>query len=159
MAVRAQATPAGGVASGGRLVRRVAVTGMAAVTPLGNDLASTWEGLVAGRSGVDFITQFDTTDFEVKIAGELKGFSAEGYVAPKELRHMDRSVQVGMVAAKQALVDAALPLPDPGIDPERIGIYFGSAAGGFRQLVQQQEVLARQGPRRVSPFYLPHFIT
>ena len=139
-------------------MRRVAVTGLGAVTPLGNDLASTWEGLTAGRSGVDYITQFDTTGFDVRIAGELKDFSAAGYVSPKEMRHMDRSVQVAMVAARQAVADSGLTLPGSGLEPEQVGIYFGSASGGFRQLLIQQEVLQRSGPGRVSPFYLPHFI-
>jgi 3-oxoacyl-[acyl-carrier-protein] synthase II len=141
-------------------VRRVVITGMGAVTPLGNDLQSTWAGLVAGRSGIAHITQFDTEGFDVRIAGELKGFSADGYVSPKDQRHMDRSVQVAMVAAKQAIADAGLDLPQDADDPRReeLGIYFGSASGGFRQLLLQQEVLQTRGPGRVSPFYLPHFI-
>jgi len=139
-------------------VRRVVVTGMGAVTPLGNDLASTWEGLVAGRSGVRHITQFDTANLEVRIGGELREFSAEGYVSPKELRHLDRSVQVAMVAAKQAVADAGLTLPGSGLAPEQVGIYFGSASGGFRLLLQQYDVLQKHGPRRVNPFYVPHFI-
>ncbi len=140
-------------------MRRVAVTGMGAITPLGNNLASTWEGLIAGRSGIGHITQFDTTGYEVRIGGEVKHFSPEGYISPKELRHMDRSVQFALVAAKQAVADAGLELPGSGLAPEEVGIYFGSASGGFRQLLKQHEVLLREGPRRVSPFYLPHFIT
>src|SRR4051794_33883149 len=91
--------------------RRVVVTGMGALTPLGNDLATTWEGLVAGRSGVGRITQFDATGFEVQIGGELKDFTASGYISPKEQRHMDRSVQIALVAARQAVADAGLELP------------------------------------------------
>jgi len=134
------------------------ITGLGAVTPLGNDLASTWEGMTAGRSGIGYMTQFDPSGLDIQFGGELKGFSAEGYVSPRDLRHMDRSVQVGVVAAKQAVADACLELPDPNIPRERVGIYLGSASGGFRLLLKQQEVLATKGPDRVSPFYLPHFI-
>src|SRR4051812_5596076 len=105
---------------------------MGAITPLGNDMASSWEGLVAGRSGVDYLTQFDPAGLEIQFGGELKGFNPEGFIGPRELRHMDRSVQVGVVAAKQAVADAGLELPDPSIPRERVGIYLGSASGGFR---------------------------
>src|SRR4051794_23245231 len=114
--------------------------------------------MTAGRSGIEYMTQFDPSGLDIQFGGELKGFSAEGYVSPRDLRHMDRSVQVGVVAAKQAVADAGLELPDPGIPRERVGIYLGSASGGFRQLLKQQEVLQTRGPDRVSPFYLPHFI-
>jgi 3-oxoacyl-[acyl-carrier-protein] synthase II len=138
------------------MTRRVAVTGLGALSPVGNDVEETWANLLAGKSGISEITLFDTTDFAVKIGGEVKGFVAEDWIDPKEARHMDRSVQFAVVAAGQALKDAQIDMENE--DPDRVGIIFGSAAGGVGTLVAQQTVLMERGPRRVSPHFLPNFL-
>ncbi len=136
--------------------RRVVVTGLGAVTPVGNDVPSTWESLVNGRSGIGRITLFDPSPFSVQIAGEVKGFDPTPHINPKELRHMDRSVQFALVAANEAVADAGLDIRAG--DPFEVGIIFGSAAGGVSQILRQQKVLDERGPSRVNPFFLPHML-
>ena len=133
-------------------MRRVAVTGLGLITPLGNDTASTWDGLVAGRSGIGRITTFDTTDYECSIAGEVKGFEPEAFVDAKLLRRIDRSSALAIAACKQALGDAGLDLE--GIEPEQVGILLGTGIGGAHLIVENQRVLDERGPRRVSPFLI-----
>lgn len=135
---------------------RVVITGLGAVTPVGNTAEETWRNLLNGVSGVGRITLFDPSEYAIQIAGEVKGFEPGDAVDPKEIRHMDRSVQFAIVAAKQALADARLDVRDE--DPDRVGIIFGSAAGGVGTLLAQQETLEERGPRRVSPFFLPNFL-
>jgi 3-oxoacyl-[acyl-carrier-protein] synthase II len=135
-------------------MRRVAVTGLGAVTPLGNDVTSTWEAAVAGRSGIDFIKSFDATGFPVRVAAEVKDFSPNGLVTPKEARRLDRNVLLALAAGKEALDDAALN----GFDPARTGVVFGSAIGGFLGIMEQNEVLRERGPARVSPHFLPNVL-
>jgi 3-oxoacyl-[acyl-carrier-protein] synthase II len=137
-------------------MRRVVVTGMGAVTPVGNSVGESWRSLLAGKSGVGPITLFDASDYAVQIAGEVKGFSSEGVIDPKDVRHMDRSVQFAVVATKEALADAQLDITDENADD--IGIVLGTGAGGVGTLLQQQQVLEERGPRRVSPFFLPNFL-
>jgi 3-oxoacyl-[acyl-carrier-protein] synthase II len=137
-------------------VRRVVVTGLGAVTPLGNDVASTWENLLRGRSGIAPITLFDVSPFEVQIAGEVKGFQPEEWIAPKEVRRMDRSAQMGVVAALQAVRDSCLSIEKVGSD--RVGVIFGSGAGGYGLLMEQQKILEEKGHRRVSPFLIAHIL-
>ena len=137
-------------------MRRVVVTGLGAVTPLGNDAASTWESLLHGRSGIAPITLFDASAFEVQIAGEVKDFQPEEWVPPKELRRMDRSAQMGVVAALQAVRDSCLSIEEDS--GEQVGVIFGSGAGGYGLLLEQQKVLEEKGYRRVSPFLISHIL-
>jgi beta-ketoacyl-acyl-carrier-protein synthase II len=134
----------------------VVVTGLGAVTPLGNDVASTWENLLRGRSGIAPITLFDASPFEVQIAGEVKDFRPEEWIAPKEVRRMDRSAQMGVAAALQAVRDSCLSIEKTGSD--RVGVIFGSGAGGYGLLLEQQKILEEKGHRRVSPFLISHIL-
>jgi 3-oxoacyl-[acyl-carrier-protein] synthase II len=133
-------------------MRRVVITGMGAVSPLGNDLPSTWSAAVAGESGIDFIQSFDASEFPVRVAAEVKGFEPPEIVSPKEARRLDRNVLLALAAGKEALDDAAL---DAQYEPERMGILFGSAIGGFLGIMQQHEVLQKRGADRISPYFLP----
>src|SRR6266508_162903 len=135
-------------------MRRVVVTGLGAVTPLGNDVASTWRAAVAGESGIDWIRAFDVSEYQVRVAGELKDFDPTGLASPKELRKMDPNVVYGLAAATEAWRDAGVD----GIDSTRAGIVFGSAIGGVSGILEQGEVLRDRGPDRVSPHFLPQVL-
>lgn len=137
-------------------MRRVVVTGLGAVTPLGNDVASTWEGLVQGRSGIARITLFDPSPFAVQIAGELKDFYPEEHIPAKELRRMDRNVQMGVVASLESVRDAGLRVEQS--DGRRVGVIFASGIGGVGTILEQQKILEERGPRRVSPFFLANML-
>lgn len=132
--------------------KRVVVTGMGAMTPLGLTLQETWEGLLAGRSGVGPITQFDASDLPVRIAGELKGFEARQYINFKEARRMARCSQMAVGTAQEALADAGLALPLA--DEERTGVLIGSGVGGFERAVQGIDIFRAKGISRVNPFSL-----
>jgi 3-oxoacyl-[acyl-carrier-protein] synthase II len=136
--------------------RRVVVTGLGAVTPVGNTAVETWSNLLAGCSGIDRITLFDTSAFNVKIGGEVKNFFPEALIPSKELRHMDRSAKFALVAAREAVADAQLEIDADC--PERVGVIFGTAAGGVERVLIQQQILLERGPDRVSPMFLPHFL-
>jgi 3-oxoacyl-[acyl-carrier-protein] synthase II len=125
---------------------------MGAVSPLGNDLRTTWEAALAGRSGIDFIRSFDASGFPVRVAAEVKEFEPPDIVSSKEARRLDRNVLLAVAAGKEALEHAAL---DSHYHPERVGITFGSAIGGFLGIMQQHEVLQERGADRVSPHFLP----
>ncbi len=133
--------------------RRVFVTGIGIVSPLGLDAHSTWAGLAEGQSGIDFITAFDTEGFDTRFAAEVKGFDPESYLDRKDARRMDRFAQFAAVAAQEACRQARLT-PDT-IDPYRVGVIIGSGIGGIITLSQQFEVLGQRGPKRVSPFLIP----
>jgi 3-oxoacyl-[acyl-carrier-protein] synthase II len=133
-------------------MRRVVITGMGAVSPLGNDLPSTWRAAVAGESGIDFIHSFDASAFPVRVAAEVKDFEPPDIVSPKEARRLDRNVLLALAAGKEALDDASL---DSHYETGRIGILFGSAIGGFLGIMKQHEVLQERGPDRISPYFLP----
>ena len=133
--------------------RRVFVTGMGIISPLGLDVSSTWGNLVKGNSGIDFITAFDAESFDTRFAGEVKGFDGERYLDRKEARRMDRFAQMAAAAAQEACRQADLD-PREG-DPFRVGVIIGSAIGGILTLSQQFDVLSQRGPRRVSPFLVP----
>lgn len=133
--------------------RRVVVTGMAAITPLGLTLAETWDGLLAGRSGVGPITQFDASDLPARIAGEIKGFNPADYMDPKEARRMGRCSQVAIALARDALVDAEMAFPLD--DGERVGVLVGSGVGALDRVVEGVDVLRAKGLARVSPFTIP----
>jgi 3-oxoacyl-[acyl-carrier-protein] synthase II len=135
-------------------MRRVAVTGLGAVTPIGNDAPSTWQAALAGESGIDFIRSFDASGFPVRIAAEVKGFDPTSVASPKEVRKLDRNVLLALAAGKEAVEDAGLD----GFDPARAGIVFGSAIGGFLGIMEQSEVLRERGPDRVSPNFLPNVL-
>ena len=132
-------------------MRRVAITGLGAITPLGLDVPSTWDAAVSGRSGVGFIESFDASGFPVRIAAEVRGFEPESVVPPKEARRLERNVLLAVGAAQEAWADA-----DAGeIDPARVGIVVGSAIGGLNGIVAQHEVLLERGHDRISPYFIP----
>jgi 3-oxoacyl-[acyl-carrier-protein] synthase II len=133
-------------------MRRVAVTGLGAVTPLGNDWRSTWDAAVAGQSGIDFITAFDASEFPVRIAAEVKGFDPTAVVGPKEARRLDRNVLLSLAAAAEGWADARL---DGTYEPARVGVLFGTAIGGIIGIVEQHDTLLQRGPDRVSPYFIP----
>jgi 3-oxoacyl-[acyl-carrier-protein] synthase II len=132
-------------------MRRVAVTGLGAVTPLGNDARTTWEAAIAGKSGIDFIRAFDPSGFPVRVAAEVKDFEPPEILSPKDARRLDRNVLLAVAAAKEAVDDAGLD----GIDPARAGILVGSAIGGVMGIIEQQETLRDRGADRVSPYFIP----
>ncbi|HVC34856.1 MAG TPA: beta-ketoacyl-ACP synthase II [Chloroflexota bacterium] len=136
--------------------RHVVITGIGAVTPLGNDVATTWDGLTAGRSGIDRITLFDPSALSVQIDGEVKGFDPLEYVGRKDLRRMDRNVQFAVAAARQAVRDARLCINNGNADAT--GVFVGSAIGGIKTLLDQQKLYEEKGPSRVSPFFLQNLI-
>jgi 3-oxoacyl-[acyl-carrier-protein] synthase II len=133
-------------------VKRVVVTGLGAITPVGNDARSTWEAAVEGRSGIDFIRSFDASRFPVRIAAEVKNFDASSVASPKDARRLDRNVLLSLGAAREAVVDASL---DGAYDRERVGILFGTAIGGFNGMMEQHDVLLERGPDRVAPHFIP----
>jgi len=138
-------------------MRRVVITGMGAVTPLGNDMASTWDAATGGRSGVDFVSTFDTSEYPVHIAAEVKDFQLSDDLIPaKELKRIDRNVQFALGAAKEALDDAGFN--GNGYRPERVGVVLGSGIGGLHELLRQYDVLKERGPARVSPTFLPNVL-
>jgi 3-oxoacyl-[acyl-carrier-protein] synthase II len=132
--------------------RRVVVTGLGAVTPLGNDVPTFWRSLTHGKSGIGRITRFDPTGYESQVAGEVKDFDAGKYLDRKDLRHTDRFTQYGVGAAAQAIADARLDIDK---DPNRIGAAVATGVGGLETLVDQVLVMRERGPRRLSPFLVP----
>ncbi len=136
--------------------RRVVITGAGAVTPIGNDAATFWQNLLAGKSGIARVTAFDPSDYPTQIAGEVKNFNPEDFMDKKEVRRTDRFVQFALAAAKMAVRDANLNItPDIA---ERVGVYIGSGIGGLTTWEEQHVVLLEKGPRRVSPFFIPMLI-
>ena len=132
-------------------MRRVAVTGLGAITPVGNTAPETWRAAVAGESGIDWIRAFDAHGLPVRVAAEVKDFDPAGLVSPKEVRRLDRNVLLSLGAAKEAVADASLN----GFDPYRVGIVFGSAIGGLIGIVEQANTLRDRGPERISPHFIP----
>ena len=137
--------------------RRVVVTGLGCVSPVGNTVLENWSNLLAGQSGIDLITRFDASNFACKIAGEVKGFSIGDYISEKEARHMDAFIHFGLAAACQAVVDSGLKTGDALSDEEavRIGCVIGSGIGGLPLIENTQEELTKRGPRRITPFFVP----
>jgi 3-oxoacyl-[acyl-carrier-protein] synthase II len=132
--------------------KRVVVTGIGAVTPLGNDVASTWDGLVSGRSGIGRIQRFDPAPYETQIAGELKDFDPLVAMDRKDVRRTDRFTQLAVAAAKQALVDANV---DTATANDRIGVAIATGVGGLETLIEQVLIMEKRGPSRLSPFLVP----
>ncbi|HEU5439972.1 MAG TPA: beta-ketoacyl-ACP synthase II [Ktedonobacterales bacterium] len=137
--------------------KRVVITGLGLVTPLGNDTAATWQALCEGRSGIATITKFDASTQDVRIAGEVKGFDATPYMDRKEIRRNDCFVQYAVAAAKQALADAELTIDEQLAD--ETGVIIGSGIGGLESCHEQFKILFDRGPDRVSPFFITQFIT
>lgn len=135
--------------------RRVVVTGLGAVTPLGNDVDSTWSSACAGQSGIDSISKFDASDYSTQIAGEVKNFEPKDWVEGREARLMDPFIPFACAAAGMAIEDAGL---DEGINRERIGVSIGSSVGGYTFLCAQHKALLEKGPRLTSPMLIPYII-
>jgi 3-oxoacyl-[acyl-carrier-protein] synthase II len=140
--------------------RRVVVTGLGLVSPVGNTVAEGWANLVAGRSGIAPVTRFDASSLAVRFAGEVKGFDIEQYLPGKEARHMDTFIHYGLAASMQAVTDAGLPTGDALSEEqaERIGVMVGSGIGGLPMIEAAHDELRERGPRRISPFFVPSSI-
>ena len=137
--------------------RRVVVTGLGCVSPVGNTVAQSWAQLLAGQSGIDNLTKFDPSNFACKFAGEVKGLDLDAYIPPKEARSMDTFIHFGIVAALQAVADSGLPTGDALGEEEatRIGCLIGSGIGGLPLIESMHAELTARGPRRISPFFVP----
>lgn len=136
--------------------RRVVITGLGMVSPLGNTVAESWEGIKAGRSGIQTIDTFDVSDFSVKFAGLIKNFDVTQYIKPKDAKKMDPFIHYGMAAGIQAMNDAGLEVTEA--NAERIGVHMGAGIGGIDTISRQHQVLMESGPRRISPFFVPSAI-
>ncbi len=135
--------------------RRVVVTGMGCVTPLGNDLPTTWRNLVDGKNGIGPITKFDTTDFKAKLAAEVRDFDPKLYMEKPQILHSDLYAQLAMAAAVQAMEDSGIAGTMPG---ERMGVYIGTGIGGIQTFEAEHSKLLNKGPRRVSAYFIPMMI-
>ena len=137
--------------------RRVVVTGLGCVSPVGNTVADSWSNVLAGAPGIDLITHFDASNLACKFAGEVKGFNIGDYIPEKEARHMDRFIHLGLAAACQAVADSGLPTGDALGDElaTRIGCNIGSGIGGLPLIENMHGELVNRGPRRISPFFVP----
>src|SRR5436305_10179079 len=136
-------------------MRRVVVTGLGAVTPIGGDAPSTWRAAVAGESGIDFIRSFDASEFPVRVAAEVKDFDPSQVASPKDARRLDRNVLLSLGAGREAVASARL---EGAYSPDRVGILFGTAIGGIMGIVEQVHVLRERGPDRVAPTFLPNVL-
>jgi 3-oxoacyl-[acyl-carrier-protein] synthase II len=137
--------------------RRVVITGMGVTTPLGNDVETMWQGLLAGQCGIDRITHFDATPFDTQIAGEVKDFNpVAAFPSPKDVRRSDRFAQFGVFAGHQALIDSGLDLEK--VNRDEVGVFIGSGIGGLETTADQHTILMNKGPGRLSPFMIPMLI-
>ncbi len=136
--------------------RRVVVTGLGLVTPLGIGAEKSWEGLVRGKSGIRRITHFDSSAFATQIAGEVEGFNPEDYIEPKEIKKMDRFIHLGIAAATMAMYDAQLKVDEE--NAARVGVYVGAGMGGLTTIEHYHKVFLEKGPRRITPFFIPMLI-
>jgi 3-oxoacyl-[acyl-carrier-protein] synthase II len=133
--------------------RKVVVTGLGIVSPVGNTVADAWSNVVAGKSGITNITKFDASAFASQVAGEVKGFDVDQYLSPKEARRMDTFIQYGLAAGIQAVRDAGIEVTDE--NAERIGVSIGSGIGGLQLIEDTDKVYQESGPRKISPFFIP----
>jgi 3-oxoacyl-[acyl-carrier-protein] synthase II len=133
--------------------RRVVVTGLGLISPVGNSVATAWDNLIAGRTGIATITKFDHSALSVHFAGEVKDFNVEEYVSAKEARHMDTFIHYGIAAGTQAIRDSGITITDQ--NAERIGVMVGSGIGGLPMIEDTKSELLSRGPRRISPFFVP----
>jgi len=138
------------------LKRRVVITGVGLVTPCGIGIDNVWQDIINGKSGISRITRFDTTNFETKIAGEVKNFNPEDYIPPKDIRRMDLFIQYCLAATKIAINDAGLDMKKE--DSERVGVVVGTGLGGLPTLEKYHSILLERGPGRISPFFIPMLI-
>ena len=137
-------------------LKRVVVTGLGAITPIGNTLTEYWEGLLSGRNGIGLITLFDASRHACRIAGEVKGFDPHDYIERREAKRMDRFAQFAVAASKQALADAQFVIND--LNAEQVGVIVGTGIGGLKVLEDQQEIYLTRGPSRCSPYMIPMMI-
>ncbi|MEA5533242.1 beta-ketoacyl-ACP synthase II [Crocosphaera sp. XPORK-15E] len=137
-------------------LKRVVVTGLGAITPIGNTLTEYWEGLLSGRNGIGEITHFDAAQHACRIAGEVKGFDPHDYLDRKEAKRMDRFAQFGVITSLQALKDSQLVIND--LNADQVGVIIGTGVGGIKVLEDQQEIYLTRGPSRCSPFMIPMMI-
>jgi 3-oxoacyl-[acyl-carrier-protein] synthase II len=137
-------------------LKRVVVTGLSAITPIGNTLAEYWQGLISGRNGIGLITRFDASKHACRIAGEVKGFDPHEYMDRKEAKRLDRFAQFAVCASKDALADAKLVIDE--LNAEQIGVLIGTGVGGIKVLEDQQEIYLTKGPSKCSPFMIPMMI-
>lgn len=136
--------------------RRIVVTGLGAVSPLGNTARASWDSALAGRSGVGPVTRFECgEEYPSRIAGEVRGFDCSGLIPPKEARHMDLFIRYAVAAAAEALGDAGIDAGAGGVDPERVGVNIGSGIGGLPMIEDVARICRERGPRRISPFFIP----
>jgi len=135
---------------------RVVVTGIGVLSPLGLNMATTWEGLISGQSGIDYITLFAPEPFETKFAGEVKGFEPSDYISRKDVRRMDRFAQLAVAASFQAVEHSGIQIN--ATNQDNIGVIIGSGIGGLTTLMEQARILLEKGPDRVSPFLIPMMI-
>lgn len=135
--------------------RRVVVTGLGAITPLGNNVKTFWDNLVAGKCGIGPITHFDTTDFKVKLAAEVRDFDPRQYMDKMDAQHADLYAQFAMGAACQAMEDSGV---EGTVEPERMGVYVGTGIGGIGTFMEEHTKLLEKGPRRISPHFIPMMI-
>jgi len=133
--------------------KRVVITGMGAISPIGNDVESLWKSIKETKSGIDFISHFDTDAIKVKVAGEVKGFDPVEYIDKKEAKRMDRYTQFAIAASKQAFENSGLK--ETSYNPERMGVILGSGIGGLATIEEQAGKLVSRGPKRISPFFIP----
>ena len=133
--------------------RRVVVSGLGMVSPLGNDVASSWAAVLAARSGIGLIEHMDLSAYSTRFGGSVRGFDVEQYMTAKEARKLDLFIQYGMAAGFQAMRDAGLEITDA--NRERIGVAMGSGIGGLTNIENNCKSLQEQGPRRISPFFVP----
>ena len=136
-------------------MRRVAVTGLGAVTPVGNNVETAWSSIKSGKSGIDFISKFDTSDLKVKIAAEVKDFDPTEYIEKRDLRKTDEFTIYAVAAAQQAVDDSGII---GTVEPERLGVYIGSGIGGMQTFYANSIAMDHSGPRKVSPYFVPMMI-
>ena len=137
--------------------RRVVVTGLGAVTPIGNDVPQFWNGIKEGKCGIDFIDKIDTTDYKAKVAGQVKDFEVKNYLNPKEAKRMEPFVQFAVVAAKEAFEDSGIDMTKE--DPFRAGVIVGSGIGSLEQIETNYTKINEKGPGRVNPLMVPMMIS
>jgi 3-oxoacyl-[acyl-carrier-protein] synthase II len=135
---------------------RVVVTGVGMITPLGLGVEESWNNLIAGRSGIRRITQFDSSKFSTQIAGEVVGFNPEDYIELKEIKKMDRFIHLAIAAAKKAIDDSGLKITNN--NAERVGVIVGSGIGGLGTIERYHSVILEKGPKRITPFFIPMLI-
>ncbi|MFC3040585.1 beta-ketoacyl-ACP synthase II [Virgibacillus xinjiangensis] len=136
--------------------RRVVITGLGSISPIGNDTKTMWQNLIAGTSGIDFVTKVNKDEYPAKVAGEVKDFDPAQYIDKKDVRKMDPFTQYAVAASKMALEDAGLTIDDS--NAHRVGVWIGSGIGGMKTWEDQHTKLLEKGPKRVSPFFVPMMI-